>query len=275
MHERAARRQPPFAGGTVTVTGTTGADEEFDIFLQGTATRIGSGDTETGATDLGHLVDSGTIPSTKAAGTHTVTVDPETTADLPCGSIVVTAPTPTPTATATASPTATPTDEPDDTSTPAPRTGTARLNVLGDDKFQRGERVKVTAARVTPNENYVLDFAQSPGTIVARATSNRLGSARFEFRIPTNARLGAATLTALPADGSGLRASATIEIVGGSSGAVSNRGNSLPKTGVNVAVYTTLAMLLLLGGLTMRRFEWLRRSRAVHQPPIIPTRLWG
>lgn len=175
-------------------------------------------------------------------------------------------PTPTPTPTPTRTSTPTPTDEDDDDggdtdNTPRAPTGGARLNVLGNDEFAAGESGRATGVDLTPNESYNLDFAQSPGTVIARATANRHGTVRFEFRIPSNARLGAATLTALPADGSGRRASAGILIVSGSGdgGGGSGGGRSLPTTGREILAYALFGVLLLLGGLSLQRFEWLRR----------------
>ncbi len=118
---------------------------------------------------------------------------------------------------------------------------------------------------MTPNEAYVLDFEQSPGVVVARATANRLGVVRFDFTIPTNARTGAAVLTALPNTVGNRSASAAIGIVGGSSG---SGGNALPKSGSSTTLLSALGgVLLLLAGLSLQRFEWMRKAAPAVSAP--------
>lgn len=250
--DRACTISPTTAavGDRITVRGSTNtAGETFSMRLGGT--EIDSGTTDTGTNVNGHFEEDARIPTGTTGSPAVTVVAPSGT--LPCGTVTIAAPTPTPT------PSPTPDDDDADSdNTPRAPTGGARLNVLGNDEFRAGESGKATAVAVTPNENYVLDFAQSPGTVIARATANRHGTVRFEFRIPSSARRGRATLTALPADGSGLRASAAITIVNGSGGG-GGGGRSLPATGRNVIVSALFAVLLVLGGLMMQRFEWLRR----------------
>ena len=257
--------QSSYAQGENGTAAASGLEPDTDYVLQliqGTSTTELDDDETDG---VGTVNFSFSIPpgTTVGAATLRVTPAPGATGASDDASITITAAAATPTPTPT--PSASPTDDDDGDQTPSPRTGGARLNVLGNDEFSPGESGKATAVAVTPNENYVLDFAQSPGTVIARATANRHGTVRFEFRIPTNARTGRATLTALPADGSGLRASASIDIVGGATGAGATGGRSLPATGREVLVYTTFGLLLLLAGLSMQRFEWLRGAEASYK----------
>jgi LPXTG-motif cell wall-anchored protein len=152
--------------------------------------------------------------------------------------------------------------------TTSPVAGAPRLDVFGDGVFAPGEAGSAVGVNLTPSESYGLDFAQSPGVILVRASTSSLGTVRFDFRIPTTARAGGATLSALPTDGTGLSASAAITISGA---AVGPGGVKLPKTGRDIETYVGLGVILLLIGLALIGgvWQWRRRNRKPEHP-ILP-----
>ena len=135
--------------------------------------------------------------------------------------------------------------------------GTARLSPNAA-SYAPGAAGSAVGVNLTVSRAYALDFSQSPGVIIARASTNSLGTVTFSFRIPSTARSGGATLLAAPDTGTGRSASAAITIVGA---LTPSGGITLPKTGSDIETYVGVAVVLLVIGLALLGFAWQWRRR--------------
>lgn len=106
--------------------------------------------------------------------------------------------------------------------------------------FSPGESGTANVTGLEEDTDYDLDFEQSPGIIIGSGTSDGDGDLRINFRIPTTATVGSATLTFIP-DGETTGPSTTIRIVAGS-------GAALPDTGQAIDTYVGLGIVLILLG---------------------------
>jgi LPXTG-motif cell wall-anchored protein len=146
--------------------------------------------------------------------------------------------------------------------------------VTDQNTYAPGEAGTAVATNLDPSRAYQLDFSQSPGVHIASARTNAQGRVAFAFRIPNNARPGAALLTAHPANhAAGRQARRSITISGAQLAATPRPGGiSLPKTGRDILVYGGLGLLLLILGATMiavvrqRRRAHLGHGRREQQP---------
>ena len=145
------------------------------------------------------------------------------------------------------------TSSPSATTTPGPTTGQTSPLTPSKSNYNAGEAGTATASNLTPSEDYNLEGEQSPGVKLATAKADAQGAASFSFTIPTSFHSGPATLIALPVDGSGQEARASITI-----------GQALPVNGAPTAAIALSGLTFLEAGygmtLAARRIGVRRRA---------------
>jgi LPXTG-motif cell wall-anchored protein len=126
--------------------------------------------------------------------------------------------------------------------------------------FTAGEQGTANVSGLEEDTDYDLDFEQSPGIIIGSGTSDGDGDLTINFRIPTTATVGSATLTFIP-DGGTTGPSTTIQIVAGG-------GAALPDTGQAIDLYIGLGIVLILLGTVLVLAVRNRRTRRRVAEPV-------